>query len=436
MAVDAWAESAFEDVRAVLVAARRRLHQLGHHDARLAQEGESPAGVDVVAAHTIASVKLDEGKVGLEAVQHFAGQAALHGKVGCIFSVGGFEDAAIAWADRAGVALFVFDRHGDAEPVGRVAADAVARNAAVDAELGTGDLADPVEVAAVLAAGLVGGPVGEVGRWFGGAGQLLTFWVDPGDRETPASVVLGLYPQVVGEIAPALDAGWERTGRDLPGGGREQLWVCRCAHANQPPTAVAGEAVARAAAALAACGVDFDRCRIELRPAAELDEDTADDVHSARQTVLGPLGHGQRLTPVVGDSADFAKILAQLVEHARKHRVAGRADLEGLTEDGQPAWRLTARLGGHARLAPDRWEIEARVPGHLLESDQSHRWFRPAKVTVGGTQWTLTDGQWRTVVEEDDLEIAAHEAVANVAAAYTLAGAALEQTAFRGTPEP
>jgi hypothetical protein len=428
--VDFVAEQPTERSHNAVQAARRRLRALGHDDARPAENRSGEASFDVVSAHAVAVVESGRSKVDVEAVQRFAGAAGLEGKVGCLFSAGGFTDAAIAWADAGGVALFMFDPHGDAAPVGRVAADAVGRCAAAETLPGTSDLADPIAVAGLLTAGLVGGAVGEIDLWFGGAGQVLTFWVDPGDRETAASVTLALYPDAVGQHTADPGPGWERREHKPPGGGTERMWVRRCVHANQAPTVVAGEAVAQAAVALDVCDVDFDKCRLELRPPPEHDEAVAQDMHRARQTVLGPLGEGVAMPPAPGEVADSARIYTALIDRARAQDDGGAAaELAGLTAGGDPAWRFVARHQQHGRFGSGRWEIEVRVPDRLLDQEQGG-WLRPAKASVGGTQWSRSGGEWCTAVVGDNLEIAAHEAVIDLAAAYTMAGRSLEETAL------
>lgn len=418
-------------VRDARLSAHRRLQALGHPEARLTDD--EPDGADIVAPAALARIDVSTTRTGVEAVQALAGMAAVEGKAGCVFTLPGFTDEAIAWADRAGVALFVFDRHGQPEPVGRIAADAVARNLTGTAPFGTGDRADEAVVAAVLTDGLVSGGLGQLGLWSSGAGQILTFDVEPGDDDVPASVTVTLYPPVLpDELRLASD--WRHARQQLPGGGYEHLWTVRCVRANQPPTAVAGEAVLRAAEALDACGVEFDRCRVELRPSPGGNGKRPEVPALSVDGVLGPVGRSPRGGVALGARATSAQVVARLLERARGDGGDGarnRATVEGVSERGETAWRLVARHAPRRVAGGDRWRVEASIPAELIEADRGGRWFRSSALTVGATRWSLSGGNWRTSATGPDLESLAHEVVADLSAAYAIGGQAFEDTALR-----
>lgn len=428
--MEARTDERFEQRHDVLAAAGRRLALLGHHDVT-AVAPSADARFDLAGRYVVARVDDAGGKTPVDEVQALAGAAAVEGKIGAVFSVGGFADDAIAWGDRTGVALFVYDPQGDAEPVGAVAADAVARGAANPATFGTGDLAEPADVAAVLADGLAGGVVGEVSLWTGGAGQILRFWVEPGDRETAATVTIGLYPEPLGleDVQPG--PGWEQSRERAPAGGRETVWGRRVVHANQASTAVAGEAVRDAVAALAAFGVSFDRCRVELRPLPEAGQ-RAQDGAAARALVLGPPGPDSRAAGHGREVADAARVVHELL--ARSRDGDGPVGLEGVTEDGRFGWRLRAKRVRDLRNRASRWRVEVGVPERFLQPEQGGAWLRRARTTVGATRWRRDGDAWCTTVAADALEGAAHEAVAVVAAAYALAGAAFDRTRITDDP--
>lgn len=416
--------------------AQRRLHTLGHPEARLALP-EDPGGVDIVTPTAVAVVDAGGARTGVDVVVGLAGVAALEHKTGCVFSLQGFTDEAIAWGDRASVALFVFDRQGHSQPVGRVAADAVARSVSTNRRFGTGSRADPLQVASVVTEGLVGGEVGEVAVWFGGLGRLLAFQLEPGDDETPACVVVHVYPPHSPDPV-RFDKSWERTRRQLPGGGREEVWLRRCVRANHPPIVVAGEAVVHASSALQACGVDFAHGRIELRRGPELDERVEEEVHEARASVFGPLTRDRPLQPPVGDPATPARIAACLLSRANALEGNGagsngtsQAEVQGVDSEGDIAWQLLAKRTGGLLRGVDTWQIEARIRGDLVEPQRSAQWLRPASVAIGATTWQLVKDWWKTVDESTDLEAVTHEVVADLAAAYSFVGLRLDRTALR-----
>lgn len=414
-------------VRDARASAHRRLQALGHPEAQLTDDGRD--GADIVAPGALARVDVSATPTGVEAVQELAGMAAVERKAGCLFTLPGFTDEAIVWADRAGVALFVFDRHGKPEPVGRIAADAIARSLTARAPFGTGDRADRAVVAAVLTEGLVSGELGQVGLWASGAGQILTFGIEPGDREVPASVTVSLYPPVLpDEVRLASD--WKHAQQRLEGGGYEHVWTVRCVQANQPPTAVAGEAVQRATEALEACGVEFDQCRVELRPSPG-GNGKRPQAAAPVDGVLGPVGRSGSPGVALGARATSARVVARLLEGASGDGAASRVTVEGVSERGEPAWRLGARRAARRLAGGDRWRVEASIPADLIEPVRSGRWFRPTTLTVGATRWALTGGEWRTGATGPDLEILAHEVVADLAAAYAIGGHTLEDTALR-----
>ncbi len=420
-------EERFETVRDVLEAAQQRLRELGHGDTWIIDPG-AEALVSLVGGHVVAHVDPGAAQTGLARVQQLAGQAAVDGKIGAVFSIGGFTDEAIAWAERTGVALFLFDPEGTAEPVGRFAADAVARVTAAGDPPELGELAEPVELAALLADGLVGGPVTEVGLWYGAAGQVLTFWLEPGDRDRPASVVVDVYPGALGQPERGLPVGWEQATRHPPGGGHERVWTRGFVHANQPPTAIAGDAVLGAVDALEAFGATLERCRVEVRPPVDLEESEIADAEAARMTVLGPPGPQEPYSLAPDTVDDAARVVTALVDRQRRHGPG--ALVEGLAEDGRIAWRLVAGQATPGESG-QRHAVEAHLAEPLLQAQTPRRLFRKPEVTMGGARWHLAQGFWRTSAEGPDLETAAHEAVMHLVAAYAAAGADFEATALR-----
>lgn len=87
----------------------------GFPDARLTAAGRD-GGVDVSASGAVAQVKAEVAPVGAPIVQQLAGIAAVDGRTGMVFSLGGFTPAATEFAERAKIALFRFDLQGDVEP--------------------------------------------------------------------------------------------------------------------------------------------------------------------------------------------------------------------------------------------------------------------------------------------------------------------------------
>lgn len=414
------------------------MQALGHPEARPAIPREDPDGIEIVAPAAVASVDTGEARTGVEAVVALAGIAAVEHKIGCVFSLPGFTDEAVAWSDRIGIALFAFDRSGHTQPVGKVSSDAVARSVTVNPRFGTGSRADPPQVASILTEGLISGEVGEVSLWFGGLGQLLAFRLHPGDTETPAAIDVTLFPPPAPQPV-TLDEGWEHADRRLPGGGHEHQWTRRCVHANHPPTVVAGDAVMRAEEALEACGAEMPHGRIELRRAPERDA-AVPEMGATGSSIFGPLTRDEPLEAPRGETATPARIVGVLLHRTGQAgdtaatNGAAQAEAEGLDADGDVAWQLVARRAGGWFRGPGAWEVEARMRGELLQPNRPNQWFRPPCVEVGPTTWQLVRGWWRTVTTGDDLEVVAHEAVADLSAAYGVAGSSLERTGLRRQP--
>lgn len=87
------------------------LRHLGVVDAH-ATQATRDGGIDVDSATVVAQVKLQESPVGPDKVQQLVGVAAAARKRPVFYSSGGYSRAAIAWAEQAGVALFVFTPGG------------------------------------------------------------------------------------------------------------------------------------------------------------------------------------------------------------------------------------------------------------------------------------------------------------------------------------
>lgn len=78
-------------------------------------------GVDVVAERGVAQVKMEGLPTGRPVVQETHGAAVVESKAAVCFSLAGYTDEAVAWADKAGVALLRFDFQGVPEPVNSLA---------------------------------------------------------------------------------------------------------------------------------------------------------------------------------------------------------------------------------------------------------------------------------------------------------------------------
>jgi hypothetical protein len=92
----------------------------GFGRARVTGSG-TDGGLDVIADTGVAQVKMEALPAGRPAVQQLHGAAVVETKQSVFFAAAGFTDAAVDWADRAGVALFSFDLQGEPRPVNHAA---------------------------------------------------------------------------------------------------------------------------------------------------------------------------------------------------------------------------------------------------------------------------------------------------------------------------
>src|SRR5690606_30375991 len=69
----------------------------------------SDGGVDVASSHYIAQVKNYAGTVGVASIRELAGVAAVDGRNPLFFTSGAYASGAVAFANRLGMPLFVYD---------------------------------------------------------------------------------------------------------------------------------------------------------------------------------------------------------------------------------------------------------------------------------------------------------------------------------------
>ena len=98
------------------VSAQVWMRYFGYDDAATTSDG-ADGGVDVESSKVVAQVKAEVGKVGRPVVQQIYGIASMAKKEAALFSLGGYTAEAEEWADKAKVALFVFDLTGEPKPV-------------------------------------------------------------------------------------------------------------------------------------------------------------------------------------------------------------------------------------------------------------------------------------------------------------------------------
>jgi hypothetical protein len=91
---------------------------MGFVDAKCTPPGPD-GGLDVVATHGVAQVKLYGRPIGRPDLQQLYGAAL--GEPCLFFAAEGYTDEAVAWAETAEMALFRFDRQGEPAPVNRFA---------------------------------------------------------------------------------------------------------------------------------------------------------------------------------------------------------------------------------------------------------------------------------------------------------------------------
>lgn len=109
--------------------AATHMRRLGFLDAKVTGPG-TDGGIDVVSQYAVAQVKHRQTKAGRPAVQRLHGAAVSEGRRGIVYSSGGFARPAVEFADRNGIALFVFDADLVVQPTSAVAyeLEAKARN--------------------------------------------------------------------------------------------------------------------------------------------------------------------------------------------------------------------------------------------------------------------------------------------------------------------
>ena len=90
------------------------MRYFGFDDAGVTRVG-ADEGIDVDSSRAVAQVKAHMVPVGRPDVQNLAGVAAAEKKMGIFFALNGYTPQAIAWADRADIALFAFDLQGEPE---------------------------------------------------------------------------------------------------------------------------------------------------------------------------------------------------------------------------------------------------------------------------------------------------------------------------------
>lgn len=100
------------------------LRHWGHGDAVVTPVG-ADGGIDVYASDVVAQVKAEAKPTGRPVMQALGGVANAEGKAGVFFSLGGYTPEAIAWANRADIALFTFDLTGTPEALNRVAEEII-----------------------------------------------------------------------------------------------------------------------------------------------------------------------------------------------------------------------------------------------------------------------------------------------------------------------
>ena len=92
------------------------MRYFGFDDARVTPVG-ADEGIDVDSSRAVAQVKAHMVPIGRPDVQNLAGVAAAEKKMGIFFALNGYTPQAIAWADRADIALFSFDLQGEPEAI-------------------------------------------------------------------------------------------------------------------------------------------------------------------------------------------------------------------------------------------------------------------------------------------------------------------------------
>jgi hypothetical protein len=107
------------------------MRAIGFHDARTTSPG-ADKGLDVIASRAAAQVKALQTPVGAPDVQKLKGSAHLLENQ-LFYSLSGYTDQALKFAETAGVALFSFDERNNVEPVNSIA-DSLASQAGQDSD--------------------------------------------------------------------------------------------------------------------------------------------------------------------------------------------------------------------------------------------------------------------------------------------------------------
>jgi len=90
------------------------MRALGFTDARTTTGG-ADGGIDVESATGVAQVKMEGLPTGRPALQALVGAATVEGKMPVFFSLAGYTDQALQWAERSGMACFEFAFDGSLE---------------------------------------------------------------------------------------------------------------------------------------------------------------------------------------------------------------------------------------------------------------------------------------------------------------------------------
>lgn len=119
---------------------------IGFDDAELTGRGRDH-GRDVVAARAVAQVKFETAKTKEPQIRDVFGTAKREGKTPVFYSLAGYTDAAIAWANRS-VALFQYSKSGEITPINS-RAHALAAEDSVAAQRNAGQRPAPTAGAGV-----------------------------------------------------------------------------------------------------------------------------------------------------------------------------------------------------------------------------------------------------------------------------------------------
>lgn len=139
--------------------ARDWMRASGFRDARLTGGG-ADAGIDVVSRGAVAQVKAHQRPVGRPEIQQLHGVASIENKEGIFFSLSGYTDQAMRWANSAGIALVTFDAAGRITPRNRKASELRRRAEGLPSPPTTGQrLADGLKwyVGGLLGVGVLAG---------------------------------------------------------------------------------------------------------------------------------------------------------------------------------------------------------------------------------------------------------------------------------------